>query len=169
MINIRNLSRLRLTEYSGTLNLNDLFWFRWISYNKFPLYIRCFENLSLLKQGWVDWLGVIQLMSLLFDSNFFQQVSYYDPAIHLRKKKSSNLYYSCCRWYSLQRQRLNKWKSVGITCNQAWNGTYYIHSQLMGTILLLFWSPGHWQLFKTTWWTWCTIQLVVRLALKALS
>lgn len=88
MINIRNLSRLRLTEYSGTLNLNDLFWFRWISYNKFPLYIRCFENLSLLKQGWVDWLGVIQLMSLLFDSNFFQQVSYYDPAIHLRKKKA---------------------------------------------------------------------------------
>lgn len=31
-------------------------------------------------------------MSLLFDSNLFQQVSYYDPAIHLRLKKKAQIY-----------------------------------------------------------------------------
>lgn len=31
-------------------------------------------------------------MSLLFDGNLFQQVSYYDPAIHLRLKKKAQIY-----------------------------------------------------------------------------
>lgn len=31
-------------------------------------------------------------MSLLFDNNLFQQVSYYDPAIHLRLKKKAQIY-----------------------------------------------------------------------------
>ena len=90
-------------------------------------------------------------MSLLFDSNLFQQVSYYDLAIHLRLKKKAQIYITAAVVDIA-------YNDEGSTNEKAWE-LHAIRREMVLTIYTVnSWVRFYcsfdrlviWQLFKTT-------------------
>lgn len=121
-----------------------------------------------LKQGRIGWLRVRWLMSLLFDSNLFQQLSLLLWSYTLRKKKSTQWHitvaiveihdndkgfsnnYKKKRWNDMQQYLLN---------------TQSTHGYNSATLFIAWSLPT--VLNCMSYWILCTIQLFVRLALKS--